>query len=592
MYRFPPFPWLSKQSDSYVATLIPKTNRVLHRHVHQMQQVLLKPREIHRDVVESIVSSYLIHARCRCMNKMSGLALQQSTRHRPESKLIRGMPVLYLTVTTTGAAVMILELLGTRIIGPFYGVSLYVWASLIAVTLIALALGYFLGGYLSDRVPALRLSHVILVAALGTAAIPFLTGPILRVTDPLGLRAGAFSSALLLFTLPLTALAMVGPYVIKRATRDLSGVGTVAGSVYAVSTVGSVAGTLLLGFFLLPLFGTKAILVSLGLLLTTLAALIVWHERSDSVKARWAGSLMAVAVVLATLTTSGLAATYKSVEGFTVRSEAESLYGWVRVVDDERRGYRLMLSDASVISAVDMKLDRSVLGYQQVLGLLPLFRPQASQSLLIGLGGGHVARDLKSKGIATDTIEIDPAVADAAQRFFNFEPTGRFLVGDARYEIKQLNRRYDLIIHDCFTGGTEPTHLLTQEMLSELRSLLNEGGLLALNYVGFMTGEGSDAVAAVYRTLQSLFPHLRVFTTEKSDFTDFVFLASEAPIVLDASSEDTRIRWLIEHEHRIPDMDGFTITDDYNPMESRQVRKSEAYRKLFLERIAFELLLR
>jgi spermidine synthase len=484
--------------------------------------------------------------------------------------------------------VMILELLGTRIIGPFYGVSLYVWSSLIAVTLIALATGYFVGGKLADQAPRLQLSHIIAFAALTTILIPFMNGPVLRATDQLGLRAGAFTTALLLFMPPLSALAMVGPYVIKRATRDLSGVGTVAGSVYAVSTVGSVAGTLLLGFYLLPLFGTKAILVALSLLLATLAALVVWYERSASVRDR---SLAAASVVLALVTTTGLASTPKPVEGFTVQSEAESLYGWVRVVDDERRGYRLMLSDASVISAIDMKLDRSVLGYQQVLGLLPLFRPQASQALLIGLGGGHVARDLKSKGIATDTIEIDPAVADAAQTFFHFEPTGRFLVGDARYEIRNLNGHYDLIIHDCFTGGTEPTHLLTQEMLSELRTRLSEGGLLALNYVGFMTGEGSDAVAAVHRTLQSLFPHLRVFTTEKSDFTDFVFLASETPIVLDASSQDTRIRWLIEHEHKIRDTDGFTITDDYNPMESRQVRKSEAYRKLFLERIAFELLL-
>ena len=497
--------------------------------------------------------------------------------------------MLYLTVTMTGAAVMILELLGTRIIGPFYGVSLYVWASLIAVTLIALALGYFLGGYLADRFPAVRLSHVILAAALGTAVIPFLTSPILRLTDSLGLRGGAFTSALVLFTFPLTALAMVGPYVIKRATRDLSGVGTVAGSVYAVSTVGSVAGTLLLGFYLLPIFGTKTILIALSLLLATLAALVVWHERSGSMRAR---PVMAAAVALGMLTTSGLAASPKQVEGFTVRSEAESLYGWVRVVDDERRGLRLMLSDASVISAVDVKLDRSVLGYQQVLGLLPMFRPEAKQALLIGLGGGHVARDLKSQGIATDTIEIDPAVADAAQKFFHFEPTGRFLVGDARYEIRQLDRRYDLIIHDCFTGGTEPTHLLAREMLSELRSLLNEGGLLALNYVGFKTGEGSDAVAAVHRTLKGLFPHLRTFTTEKTEFTDFVFLASENPILLDASSSDRRVQWLIEHEHTVPDADGFTITDDYNPMESRQVRKSEAYRKLFLERIAFELLLR
>lgn len=495
----------------------------------------------------------------------------------------------YLIVTVTGAAVMILELLGTRIIGPFYGVSLYVWASLIAVTLIALALGYFLGGYLADRLPAVRLNHVMVAAALGTAVIPFLTSPVLRLTNSLGLRGGAFASALLLFTVPLTALAMVGPYVIKRSTHDLNGVGTVAGSVYAVSTVGSVGGTLLLGFFLLPLFGTRTILMALSLLLATLAALVVWYEGSDSVRDR---SLTAAAVVLALLTSTGLASAPKPVEGFTVRSEAESLYGWVRVVDDERRGYRLMLSDASVISAVDKNLDRSVLGYQQVLGLLPLLRPDAAHALLIGLGGGHVARDLRSQGIVTDTIEIDPAVADAALKFFSFQPTGRFLVGDARYEIKNLDQRYDIIIHDCFTGGTEPTHLLAQEMLSELHGRLTENGVLALNYVGFTSGEGSDAVAAVHRTLTSLFPHVRVFVTEHSDFTDFVFLASDRPVQIEAAGTDRRIGWLLAHEHPMPAGEGFIITDDYNPMESRQVRKSEAYRKLFLERIAFELLLR
>lgn len=526
------------------------------------------------------------------MNQTSTGASQPSDRKTTATKRSKHMPALYLTVTMTGAAVMILELLGTRIIGPFYGVSLYVWSSLIAVTLIALALGYFIGGHFADRFPGIRLGHVILFSALATMLIPFLSGPVLLLTDSLGLRAGAFASALLLFTLPLTALAMVGPYVIKRATRDLSGVGTASGTVYAVSTIGSVAGTLLLGFYLLPLFGTRAILLSLSLLLTALALLVLWHERATGLRPRSLASITAAAVAIVALATSGFAASRKPVEGFTLRSEAESTYGWVRVVDDERRGLRLMLSDASVISAVDLKLDRSVLGYQQVLGLLPMFRPEAKQALLIGLGGGHVARDLKSQGITTDTIEIDPAVADVAQRFFHFEPTGLFLVGDARYEIRNLITRYDLIIHDCFTGGSEPTHLLSREMLGELRGLLNEQGVLALNYVGFTQGEGSDAVAAVYRTIKSLFPHLRVFITEKDVFTDFVFLASEKPILLDRSSEDRRMRWLLDHEHMIADSEGFTITDDYNPMESRQVRKSEAYRKLFLERIAFDLLLR
>jgi spermidine synthase len=422
--------------------------------------------------------------------------------------------------------------------------------------------------------------------------IPFFSKPVLLLTESLGLRAGAFVSALLLFTPSLTALAMVGPYVIKRATRDLSGVGTASGTVYAVSTIGSVAGTLLLGFYLLPLFGTRTILLALSLLLTALAVLVVWHEHASGLRPQSLASITAVSMAIVMLTASGFATSRKPVEGFTVRSETESIYGWVRVVDDERWGLRLMLSDASVISAVDLKLDQSVLGYQQVLGLLPMFRPEAKQALLIGLGGGHVARDLKSQGIATDTIEIDPAVADAARRFFNFDPTGLFLVGDARYEIRTLAARYDLIIHDCFTGGSEPTHLLSREMLDELRHLLNENGVLALNYVGFTHGEGSDAVAAVYRTLKTIFPHLRVFITEKDVLTDFVLLASEKPIPLDNSSGDRRMHWLLDHEHTMTDSEGFTITDDYNPMESRQVRKSEAYRKLFLDRIAFELLLR
>jgi spermidine synthase len=500
--------------------------------------------------------------------------------------------MLYLTVTITGAAVMILELLGTRIIGPFYGVSLYVWSSLIAVTLIALALGYFLGGLIADRFPAVRLAHIILSSALTTAIIPFLTGPILRATDLLGLRAGAFISALLLFTLPLTALAMVGPYVIKRATQDLSGVGTAAGSVYAISTVGSVAGTLLLGFFLLPIFGTRAIIVSLSLLLAVLASLVAFYEQRRTSSRRSTWSVIIATILIGTTAVSGLPSARHPAPGFTVQSEAESLYGWVRVVDDEQRGFRLLLSDASVISAVDLKQNRSLLGYQEIMGLLPTIHPESVRALLIGLGGGHVAKDLKAQGVTTDTIEIDPAVAEAARRFFHFEPTGLFLVGDARYEIKQLTTPYDLIIHDCFTGGSEPTHLLSQEMLASLRSLLTDRGILALNYVGFTTGAGSDAVRAIHHTLLSLFPQVRVFVTSKDEFTDFVFLASAEPIRLDATGEDRRIRWLTDHEHMMDSGESFTITDDYNPMESRQVRKSETYRKHFLERIAFELLVR
>ena len=113
--------------------------------------------------------------------------------------------VLYLTVSITGAAVMMLELLGTRIIGPFYGVSLIVWSSLISVTLMALAIGYSIGGRLADRDGPVKLSHIIFLAAVYTGAIPLMSGPIQLATDSLGLRAGAFASALILFTAAIGA---------------------------------------------------------------------------------------------------------------------------------------------------------------------------------------------------------------------------------------------------------------------------------------------------------------------------------------------------------------------------------------------------
>jgi spermidine synthase len=498
--------------------------------------------------------------------------------------------LLFFTVTLSGGSVMILELLGTRIIAPYYGVSLYVWSSLISVTMIALALGYYLGGFLADRFLRLRLPHIIMLAALTTALIPYFSGPVMLLTNPLGIRSGAFLSALLLFTLPLTALAMVGPFVIKLATEDLQGIGRAVGSVYAISTLGSVFATLLLGFYLLPILGTRAIIFAVSILLLALSALLWFLDHQGFRKSLSSLVLVIASISICTLTVNGYARPPLSGKEFKLVHEEESVYGWVRVVDDQRYGVRLLLSDSSVLSAMSINNGQTLLNYQNVIGLLPLFRPASHDALLIGLGGGHIARDLKAKGLETDTIEIDPAVAAASLKYFNFKPTGNFIVGDGRYEIQKLHKHYDFIIHDCFTGGTEPTHMLTIEMLQQLRGLLTTQGVLALNYVGFTHGDGTQAVASVYKTLKQVLPNIRVFITDKAEFTDFIFLASNQPIELDRSSRDLRIQWLVDHEYALDDSQGIIITDNFNPMESLQIRKSETYRKVFMERITPELL--
>ena len=120
---------------------------------------------------------------------------------------------------------------------------------------------------------------------------------------------------------------------------------------------------------------------------------------------------------------------------------------------------------------------------------------------------------------------------------------------------------------------------------------LSDQGILALNYVGFTKGEGTEAVASVYKTLKEVLPNIRVFITEKKEFTDFIFLASNQELTLARNNPDQRVQWLLDHEHAMSDSGGIVITDDFNPLESMQVRKSETYRKVFMERITPELLL-
>jgi spermidine synthase len=501
----------------------------------------------------------------------------------------------YVTVAVTGASVMILELLGTRIIGPFYGVSLVVWSSLISVALIALSIGYLAGGRLSARGSRLRLPHLLLLCAAWTGLIPLLSQPVQTAMDGLGLRAGAFLSALLLFAPPLALLGMVGPYVIQGSARRLEEVGATAGNVYAVSTLGSVIGTLALGFFLLPEAGTQAILLSTGVVLAALSAAVAVDERRRAPPRGWPARWIALCLgVIAALVALFLLRGARTYPGYTVVSQAETHYGWVRVVDQEEKGIRWLLSDASTIGAEDRASGASLLAYQRVAGLVPWFRRGSKDALLVGLGGGHLVGAWAQLGIATDAVEIDPAVAEAARRHFTFRPTGQVVLGDGRYQVKRLARRYDVIVQDCFTGGAEPIHLLSVEALAELKARLVPGGVLAVNFVGFTQERDERPVESVARTLDQVFRHRRTFVSAPGAlFNDYVFVVSDRELELDEDAHGKPVAdFLRRHEVRVTGEGGRIVTDDLNPLEYQQIAKAEHYRDVLIERVGRDVLFR
>ncbi|WP_185233023.1 fused MFS/spermidine synthase [Teredinibacter franksiae] len=502
--------------------------------------------------------------------------------------------VFYGTVTITGAAVMMVELLGTRIIGPFYGVSLVVWSSLLSVSLLALSIGYSIGGRCADKGVWLRLPHAVFASAVLVAIIPLISEPVQLMFNGWGLRAGALASAFVLFTPPLIFLGMAGPFVIRMATERLESVGSTAGNVYAISTVGSVVGTLLLGFFLLPIFGTYAILLSVAVVLLCLSLALAFYEKNRlDVPVRlvpWLGAASCLCIALLWQ----FNADSRTTEGYNVVFEQETHYGWVRVVDHQEKKTRWLMSDASTIGAEHLPSGKGLLGYQSVVRMLPWFKPGSQNALLIGLGAGHLVADLGKYGIKTDAIEIDPAVAYAAEAYFNLKPTGKVIVGDARYQVQQLNDTYDLIIHDCFTGGSEPFHLLSQEMMRELKTKLKPGGVLAINFVGFTDKDQLKPVQTIAATLDSVFTHRKSYlVSPHAEFSDYVFMVSDTE--LDPTrlpNAEATVGWLAELETNISSAGARPITDDYNPLEFLQIAKAEYYRNMLIDRVGAAILFR
>lgn len=504
--------------------------------------------------------------------------------------------VFYGTVTITGATVMMVELLGTRIIGPFYGVSLIVWSSLLSTALLALSVGYFIGGHCADKGTPFRLPHAIVLAAATIAIIPLISEPVQLFFNDLGLRWGALSSAFVLFTPPLVFLGMAGPFVIRMATERLEKVGSTAGNVYAISTIGSVLGTLLLGFYLLPLFGTYTILLVLAFILLCLSLALAGYEtvrkRRKHTLLHWFG-LSAPLFVFLIWQLFALGGKHIN-ENYEVLFEEETHYGWVRVVDQKDGDIRWLMSDASTIGAEHIGSGKGLLGYQSVVRLLPWFNPDGKKALLIGLGAGHLVADLANYGVKTDSIEIDPAVAHAAEAYFNLKPTGKVIVGDARYSVKQLDETYDLIIHDCFTGGSEPFHLLSREMMIELKAKLNPGGVLAVNFVGFTDPQRLEPVKAVARTLDSVFSYRKSFVPVPGEvFSDYVFVVSDSELNSNQHpSSDIPHKWLAEREVDIDSIGGELISDNFNPLEYLQIAKSEYYRDILIARVGHSILFR
>ncbi len=510
---------------------------------------------------------------------------------------------LFITAVLCGALVMVIEVLGSRVVGPFFGVSLFVWTSLITVTLIALAGGYWAGGQFADRRgSAAALYIIILCSGLLVLLVPPLKAPVLKLAQPLGLRGGAFASTLVLFGPSLFLLGCVSPYLIKIAARELHNIGRTVGSFYALSTLGSVAGTVVTGFYLIAYLGVDQIFYTVGFLLILLAtAYFAWFRR------RYAGLLLCFLPVL-----------MPSPPEFTVRTMADgtrveqvynrqSFYGAVKVVDYsfEQTHVRELLINGQVQGGVDMHGRGSIYRYNYFLQFLPRAKhPDGQRCLVVGLGAGVVPMWYERQGVITDVVDIDPTVVQVAREFFAFTLQGELAVQDARYFIEQSPRRYDYIILDVFNGDYTPGHVISREAFAAMAAHLAGGGVLAMNVLGGI-GEDAAGTAAVIRTLRAVFDTVEVypaFDPARDKVGNITLLAYQGPALptpeFDLDVYDMHpvirdaLRGIFGRQIQFAlGGQGFILSDNYNPIDVLDARMREDLRRNILDLTSADLLL-
>lgn len=389
-----------------------------------------------------------------------------------------GSTRLGTVVVISGAAALAVEIAASRLLAPFFGSSTIVWANIIGLILIYLSAGYWLGGRFADRHPSRpALGWILLLAALCVAALPFVSRPFLSwALHALNqLSAGAvvasFFTTLLLFALPVTLLGMVSPFAIRLALRDVQSAGTVAGRLYALSTVGSIAGTFLPALVTIPLVGTQRTLLGSALLLTLAAALLL------GVRA------LAVTLLVALLMTLP-PAIVKAQAGLLL--EQESQYQFVQVVQYPSGERDLELNEGIAVHSV-WRADTVLTGgeWDMFLAVPPLIDHPVRNVLIIGNAGGTVARAFGHyyPDAHIDGVEIDPAVTAAGREYMglNDNPNVTIYNEDGRPFLELADQKYDLIIVDAYRQPYIPFQLATEEFMQLCRDHLTPGGMLGLD---------------------------------------------------------------------------------------------------------------
>ena len=473
------------------------------------------------------------------------------------------------------AVCMALELCASRTLSPYFGDSNLVWTGIIGVILLSGSIGNALGGRLADKLHGGRLGKVTLLAAGLILYIPVFSSAVLAVVSSVisNREAGVLIGTILLFLPSSLAFGTIPPQVMKLRVTNLADAGKTTGRLQAVSAIGSIFGTFLSGFFLVPNFGSQNILFGLAAGTALLAFL------PGGGKPKKYAPLLTVMAIACWVAVSGYyeragAAVLSGQQGVSVKHD--TMYSHVTITNGEENEepVRYMLigdgCGSATYIAKDMR-NELVLPYTRYYSLMFQGQTDIQDVLMIGGGGYSYPKYCVSHydGITMDVVEIDGQITELAKEYFFLdealeEADGRLnlIQEDGKVYIIDSEKKYDAILNDAFSSLTPVESLSTLESVQQIHDMLNPGGVYLSNVIGSRQGEGSSFLLAETKTVSQVFRY--VYLVPCADYGQEISATEIENHMLVASDSPLDIEGAVQ----VDISSAITLTDDYCPVDS------------------------
>ena len=484
---------------------------------------------------------------------------------------------LIVLVFVGGMTSLALEMSASRLLGAYFGTSLYIWGCLIGMTLLYLTVGYFLGGRLADRHPSERvLCTLTTITAVAILIIPFASQPILSwsIMAMAQISVSIFLSSLigtmLLFALPVTLLGVVSPFALRLMTKDIGRSGRMSGSLYAISTIGSLLGAFLPVLWFIPTFGVRRTILIFGVVLF---AASLWGLR-PVVRPAFILALVVLVLPLDPL---------KSIP-YQIYDK-ESLYNYIQVTQQPDGTRELVLNEGQAVHSIYYPNPNQILTgwYWDYFLAAPYFNSgmQASDVHrvgIIGLAAGTIAHQFTKvygPSVQIDGAEIDPDIVDVGRKYFDMnEPNLHVYTEDGRTFLSTTHQRYDVVAIDAFDQPYIPFQFTTREFFAQVRDHLTDVGTVVLNTAH--TAHDYRLVQAFVNTMKLVFPNVYTFNVPNTFNTEIMatkeptsiatFQKNLAQFTPDSTLGEVASEVLPVVKEGRPD-GGLVFTDDRSPIE-------------------------